>query len=399
METLTPKTYALTEAGVLLYYLQLSVWPRGLAIDYQSWPWSRTLAEAMPEAGIVLGMLVVTAVLLLWRPAVGFVCAWFFLILLPTSSVLPIVDAVFEHRMYLSLASVAVLLVFLGDWLLRTVRLGRLRPYALAAAALALGTLTYLRNEEYRSRAVVWQVAVDRMPDSVRARSNLAHGLMNDDRAADVIPVLERALELSPKDPVAVQNLAAAHEQLGQFAQAVVYYGRLTEINPGDGKYWRMYADTLLVLEDWEKADEAYSKAAELTPDDAGPHYGRAVALERLGRKDDRDAEIRKATAINPDWPSGVLASARSTILKEERRIDPVARRSALTWAKLGIEFKTDPHPQDHDTVGLCYAAAGDFQKAAEQSHWALLTTPTGPWGSLHRDRLRYYKQRRVPWE
>src|SRR5207248_2824756 len=42
IETLTPKTYALTEAGVLLYYLRIAVWPRGLAIDYQSWPWART---------------------------------------------------------------------------------------------------------------------------------------------------------------------------------------------------------------------------------------------------------------------------------------------------------------------------------------------------------------------
>jgi protein O-mannosyl-transferase len=399
IEAVTPRTYALTEAGVLLYYLRIAVWPRGLAIDYQSWPWARTLPDAMPEVAIVGGMLLVTAILIFWRPALGFVCAWFFLILLPTSSVLPIVDAVFEHRMYLSLASVAVLVVFLGDWLLRTVRLAWMRPYALAAAALVLGVLTHLRNEEYRSRAVIWQVAMDRMPDSVRARANLAHGLMGEDRAAEVIPVLERALELSPKDPTALQNLAAAHEQLGQFADASVYYGRLAETYADNWKHWRMYADTLLVVGDWAKAEEAYRKAEERNGDDAAPHYGRAVALEQLGFKDDAEAELAKASAVSPDWPAAVLAMARGVILNEKLRANPEARRSALYWAKLGRRHTDNPHPQALDTLGLCYAANGDFAQAAAVSAEAVLETPTGPWGSLHRDRLRYYRAGRVPWE
>ena len=46
------------------------------------------------------------------------------------------------------------------------------------AAAVALGVLTHLRNEEYRSRAAVWTQAMERMPESVRARANLAQGLL-----------------------------------------------------------------------------------------------------------------------------------------------------------------------------------------------------------------------------
>ena len=133
VKTVTPEPYALTQSGVVLYYLRLCVWPHGLAIDYQGWPFVKTFGEAMPEVAITLGLLVITTVLLFWRPAIGFVCTWFFLILLPTSSFLPIVDAVFEHRLYLSLASIAVLVVCFGDWMLRLVRLGWLRPGVLAA--------------------------------------------------------------------------------------------------------------------------------------------------------------------------------------------------------------------------------------------------------------------------
>jgi tetratricopeptide (TPR) repeat protein len=395
----TKTQYALTETGVLLYYLRLAVWPRGMAIDYQSWPWAHTAAEAMPELAIVAGMLVVTAVLLVWRPAIGFVCAWFFLILIPTSSFMPIVDAVFEHRMYLSLASVAVGVVFLGDWLLRVVRLGWLRPVALAVVAVALGVLTHLRNEEYRSRADVWTVAVERMPDSVRARANLAQGLIAADRTAEVIPLVEWAIELSPTDPTALQNLAAAYEQLGEYQAAAEYFRRLTAYYPADGNYWRMYAANLLVLGRWEEAADAYARAGEVNHDAAEPHYGRAAALYALGRDDEAAAEVRAATAILSVWPELVVGTARNVILDERLRDNPLSRRSALNWSKLGRQFIDRPHPQVLDTLAMCYAANGEFDKAAQVSREALLVNPGGPWGSLHRDRLRYYLRKRVPWE
>jgi protein O-mannosyl-transferase len=399
VETVTPTQYALTETGVVLYYLRLAVWPRGMAIDYQSWPWWHTWTDAKPDGAIVIGLLVVTAILLFWRPAVGFVCAWFFLVLIPTSSFMPIVDAVFEHRMYLSLASVAVLVVVLGDWFFRLIRLRWLRPVALGAVAIALGVLTFLRNEEYRSRAAVWAVAVDRMPESVRARANLGQGLILDDRCEEAIPILERALELSPTDPTSIQNLAAAYEMLGEYEQAAEYYRRLRDYFPSDWMHWRMYADTLLVLGRWQEAADTYARTSELKADAAAAHYGRAVALDKLGRDDEARTEIAAATAIAPDWPEGVLLMARNVIMDERLRNNPLARRSALRWARLGRQFLDHPHPQHQDTLSLCYAADGDFKKAAEVASEGILATPDGPWGSLLRDRLRYYKRNQVPWE
>lgn len=398
METVTPKKYALTQAGVILYYLQISVWPRGLAIDYQGWPFCETLTDAMPEAGIVAGMLLVTAILVFWRPAIGFVCAWFFITLSPTSSVLPIVDAVFEHRMYLSLATVVILVIFLGDWLLRFARLRFARPIALAAIAIALGTLTFLRNEEYQSREIVWQKAVERMPDSVRARSNYSQGLLANQKPEEVVPVLYHALELSPYDSTSLQNLAAAYEQIGHFHGAAECYARLRDAYPSDWKYWRMYASTLLLLGRWDEAQQIYLKTQELNPDVSEAHYGRAAALFAMGNVPDAEAEIQKANELDPSWPESLLNSARSTVLDERLRRYPDACRSAQTWAGLGLQYLENPRAVHRDTMALCYAASGDFERAAAQSRLALESQPTGPWGSLHRDRLRYYEKNQVPW-
>lgn len=398
MEAITPKKYALTQSGVILYYLQLCVWPRGMTIDYQSWPWWSTPSEAMPELAIVGGMLAFTAILLLWRPATGFVWAWFFIALSPTSSIVPINDAVFEHRMYLSVASVACVFVFSGYWLLRVVRLRFLGPYLLAAVAIALGTLTMLRNEEYRSRVTVWEQSLARMPDSVRARTNTGQALLVDDHFEEALPVLERALELSPYDPFVLQNLAYAYECKGDYVAYARCNEKLRDAYPENAEHCRTFAASLLLFGKWEEAASVYKTAGELKPDAAEPHYGRAAALFALGRDAEAEQEAQAATAIDPKWPEVVFDVARGVILDERRRGQPLARQSALMWAKLGLQFTPLPTARQRDTLGLCYAAQGDFLQAGAQSIAALEEKPDSVWTSIHRDRLKLYEQHFTPW-
>jgi hypothetical protein len=113
--------YARSQPGVILHYLRLSIWPRPLCISY-AWPAAETLGEIVPGAIVVGALLAATIWGLASRRAWGFLGAWFFLILAPTSSIFPLNQLAFEHRMYLSLAAVVVLAAaggyVLWDWLL-----------------------------------------------------------------------------------------------------------------------------------------------------------------------------------------------------------------------------------------------------------------------------------------
>ncbi len=72
-----------------------------------------------PQA-LLLVLLAASTMVALWRkPALGFVGAWFFAILAPSSSVVPLVtQTIAEHRMYLPLAA-AVTLAVVGVRLLK----------------------------------------------------------------------------------------------------------------------------------------------------------------------------------------------------------------------------------------------------------------------------------------
>ena len=93
--------YLGTQGGVILHYLRLAFWPDRLCLDY-AWPVAeRPLAILLP--GAVVAVLVVASIVALRsHPRLGFLGLSFFLILAPTSSIMPINELAFEHRMWRS---------------------------------------------------------------------------------------------------------------------------------------------------------------------------------------------------------------------------------------------------------------------------------------------------------
>jgi hypothetical protein len=116
--------YAETQCWAILHYLRLAVIPHPLVLDYGEWT-ARSAADIVPGAVVVAVLLAGTAIALVRLPWLGFLGVWFFAILAPTSSVVPLpAQTVAEKRMYLPLAAVVtavIVLSYLGwRWLTRS---------------------------------------------------------------------------------------------------------------------------------------------------------------------------------------------------------------------------------------------------------------------------------------
>jgi protein O-mannosyl-transferase len=109
-DEITPLQYAVTQPGVVLHYLRLAFWPDPLAFDYY-WPIADSLGEILIPGFFIALLFGMALRALFFRPPLGFLSIWFFFILAPTSSIMPIADIAFEHRMYLSLISPVALAV------------------------------------------------------------------------------------------------------------------------------------------------------------------------------------------------------------------------------------------------------------------------------------------------
>ena len=195
--------YLLNQLRMIVRYLELSVWPRSLVLDY-GLPQPLVLGDVLPAAAIVVALALVTCAALRYRPMVGFLGAWFFVTLAPTSSIVPISTEVgAERRMYVPLAAVIVLVVVGVHALVRRPRADsvphadsrRLRSGgAYGAAALAVvGALMVagivLRTREYASTLTMSRTIVERWP-SGRGHFLLGTELIQAGREAEGIEEL-----------------------------------------------------------------------------------------------------------------------------------------------------------------------------------------------------------------
>jgi uncharacterized membrane protein YhaH (DUF805 family) len=104
-------SYALTSCQSVVLYLKLAIWPHPLVLDYGT-DIALNFTAILPYAIVLVVLIAGLAVALRRWPGIGFAGVWFFVILAPTSSILPLTgQPMAEHRMYLPLAAVVGLVV------------------------------------------------------------------------------------------------------------------------------------------------------------------------------------------------------------------------------------------------------------------------------------------------
>jgi len=245
----------------------------------------------------VLALLATTAVGLVRNTWWGFAGAWFFLILAPTSSFVPIADPAFEHRMYLPLAALVLLFaVALGSFG-RRVAAGQ-PAYAIAVTmlcAIGLGAQTAARNFLYRSPVAMWSDVVAQRPENWRAFMNLGIALANEQRWQEAAAACERSLALRPADTVYLL-LGDCRSRLNQLPLAIAAYDRAEELSAFDGPVQLRRGAAYLRLGDARRALPDLEAAALAFP--TGPvRYNLGSAYLAVRRPAQAEVEFRAALA------------------------------------------------------------------------------------------------------
>lgn len=233
-QNISAMDYARTQPGVIAHYLLLAIWPRGLALDYYDWPIAHHWMQ-MGCGGAVVAGLVVFFVALFWlKPWLGFLGAWFFVILAPSSSFVPIfTEIAAEQRMYLPLVAPIALLVVGGWALLARGSAGRrIAPVLAAFVVAALAAGTYLRNAEYQNPRIIWADNVARRPLNPRAHFNLGYSLDRSGDYAAAAVQFAKALDLAPDYYAAAGALGRSLVQSGNLQAAENFYTREIQLFP-----------------------------------------------------------------------------------------------------------------------------------------------------------------------
>jgi tetratricopeptide (TPR) repeat protein len=297
-------SYALTQFQAIRTYLGLSFWPRPLVFDY-----GLIRVPPLPQLftdALLVGLLVAATLVGLWRrTAWGFLGAWFFALLAPTSLVPGTTQMIVEHRMYLPLAAVIALGVVLGAqaaarWAPRGER-PALIAFTLVFAAAGCA-LTLRRNRDYLSAVALWADTVAKRPDSARVHASLGSALFAADRAAEALPQFDEAVRLDPQDVEILDRQAAALDRLHRPADAITVYQRALQLRP---EFARVHNDLGVVLSEEGRTQEAiahYEFVLQHQPRNPAAHFNLGNAWMQQGRMADAAAEYAAALRSVPDY-------------------------------------------------------------------------------------------------
>lgn len=303
--SVTPVQYLLTQFGVIRHYLRLSIWPDLLCLDYQ-WPVAHSFAEAAGPAMFVLLLIGLTIIAWVRRPAEGFLGVWFFGVLLTTSSFIPIKDVIFEHRMYLSLASVAAIAVLGVHWILRR-RVGEpararwIGAALVSIAAAALVVRTHQRNRDYSSAARMWESVVERYPHHARALNNLGAAYIESGRLVEAEKYCREAVKEDPSLNVAQYNLGHALMLAGRGREAIAPLESATadaEVFPSAMlDLGTIYAG----LGRLDPAISCFRRALHAQPENADAYFNLGNALRTKGDRAGAVAAFREVLRLRPE--------------------------------------------------------------------------------------------------
>jgi len=413
---ITPWIYLLNQSMMIARYLRLAFWPRLLVLDYGT-PQPLTLAQAAPSGAVIVILLLLTIAALRWRPAFGFLGAWFFVILAPTSSFIPIATEVgAERRMYLPLAAIVMQAVITGHllwqrcasaadpssrrWRVQLTSAGMIAAIVLVCGALAAGTVR--RNAEYQSDLTLWRGVLERRPgprahrnvaaalkvagnreetlfhmreavrDDPQARYGLGRELFDQGELSEAVEELQRALRERPLDTNVIAArwlITRALISQGKPADAAEQLRVILKATPADASALEMLADALLAQGDFEEASVRYLELLKSKPADAGVWSNLGVTLEKTGHADQAARAFGRAVELDPQ--NGKAQGNLAGLLLDRRDF-----AGAVMHAKEAVRLM--PRDADaHALLGLALVGQLEFAAAVDQFRAALDIEPT----------------------
>lgn len=417
--------YLLTQFSVVTTYVRLLLLPVNQNLDYDYPVYHSLFTPRVLFSFLFLAGLAGTAIYLYYRsgrargavspdgtrcgsrsPApefrlIAFGIGWFFITLSIESSLIPITDVIFEHRLYLPSVGAFMALTTTALLIFPKAKAGP-RIALVCLVLIGLTAVSWQRNQVWADPVRLWTDVIDKSPKKIRGYNNAATALIAKGEIGEAVEKLQAALTLDPGDAGTYRNLGAAFEKQGSLDQAIRQYDLSLALQPDNA--YTLY--NLGVAYDkkglTERAAGYFLKALSLKEDYAEAHNNLGVLYAKLGRPDEAMAHFTSALRHYPDFleASNNLAFAlgRSGLIDKAigqfRYSLDISRDNAqahfnmaqaysekgsvdLALAEFRAASTLDPgNAAIHNKLGGAYLKSGAVQQAMEELETAIRLQP-----------------------
>ena len=388
----------LTEGRIVFHYISLIILPlpSRLTLVYD-FPLSTSLIHPISTlvcwAGI-MGLIAGSIIMARKHILISLSVLWFFLHLAVESTIIPL-ELVYEHRLYLPLVGVSllvsvVLFQFIRNWVACLCIIGIL--------SFSLGFGTYIRNTTWGDAISLWSDNIAKQPSEPRGYFNLArqYGQENDNDAAKKL--LEKSLQVDARFYPAILRLGIIYESEGNLDLAMRNFEKVISVKEPDfrelGKSG--LGDAYLGLgrihnqkREYLVAKEYLDRSIELNPNNPTTFVARAKTNANLDLPLETISDYLIALRLAPNSPE---ANNNFAWLLSTYHDEKIARPDqAIKHARLACELTEWKNYLAIATLAAAHARNGDFGKAIEFQEKAIKLAPSNK-QTQQKARLKLFK-------
>lgn len=261
---ISPLNYLLTEFRVLATYLRLLFLPFNQNLDYD-YAIAKSLTELNTLASLsLLAIIFVIAIKLFRRHGlISFSIFWFFLTLLPESSIIPIKDVIFEHRLYLPVFGYCLFAVSIFFYFWRT-KSARWMLVILIIITTSYAILAYKRNFVWQDELSLWNDTISKSPKKARPYNERGFVYLLKGDYTRAIMDFTKTLQINPNYVSAYNNRGIAYTKKRDCSKAILDFTQAITIEAKYGSAYSNRAVAHFYRHEYEKAWEDVNKATAL---------------------------------------------------------------------------------------------------------------------------------------
>lgn len=405
----SPISYLVTQPYVILHYFETFFWPTGLSAD-SDWGVLPGMKDVRFFVGctfilVMIGIAIYTSRKTVLRP-ISFGIIWFFLALLPTSSIIPLGEVLNDHRMYFPFVGLAISVSWMiGLIVFRFIDASKplatkykamvLVPVFLVLCTCAYGT--WKRNQVWYDEESLWRNVTLKSPKNGRGMMNYGLIKLNEGKYAEAETYLNKALTLTPAYSFVYVNLGALKEKTGNYADAEANFLKGIELGASYASHYFLYGQFLYHRARFIEAEVALQKAVDLSRSYMPPRELLLNTYMLLGQWDQLKALAESTLKVTPGDTGALEALEQSA--KRKTRADLQADKTKLAptaqnYLALGLAYYNEgkydqciqaskeaiklkqAYPDAYNNIGCAYNAMEQFDKSVEALKMALAINP-----------------------
>ncbi len=250
-----------------------------------------------------------------------------------------------------------------------------------------------LREGKKREALEQFQEAARLDSQNATVRMNLGIALVQNEQTGEAAAEFEKALSLNPEYYEAWINYGQILAQQQRTKEADAAWRKAIQIDSGKGEAYDRLAQMAFEQGRSMDARNFSQQALEREPGLMDAHVRLASFLRAEGRIDEAIDQLRIGLHHHPDSSEILNNLAWYTATKLDAT--PEELNEAVQWAELLVSQASKKELNFMDTLAVCYAAMGEFERALASLEEAKLLATTSAEKTLLGERERLFRSRK----